>query len=190
MLERCENPQHPGYKDYGGRGITVCEEWHRFFPFYSWSLSNGYAEKLTIDRIDNGKGYNPNNCRWITQKKNSRNRRNNHLISWGGESLCISEWAERLGISPQALVDRLHSKSWSLEQALTLGKNGRPIKQPSFEKAIIQLTTDGSVIKEWESISKAAEALNIPNSNISRALKNKKYTARGFRWEYASGYKN
>lgn len=128
MLERCENPQHSGYEDYGGRGITVCEEWHKFFPFYSWSLINGYDNNLTIDRIDNDKGYSPNNCRWVSQKENSRNRRNNRVITFNGESLCIAAWAERLGITFQALADRLQSKGWTLEQALTTTKNGRSNK--------------------------------------------------------------
>lgn len=129
MHARCENPQRSGYEEYGGRGITVCEEWHKFFPFYCWSLSNGYADNLTIDRIDNDKGYSPDNCRWVSQKVNSRNRRNNRVITFNGESLCVSEWAERLGITFQALDDRLRSKGWTLEQALTTMKNGRTIQK-------------------------------------------------------------
>lgn len=186
MLGRCENPRHSGYKDYGGRGIVICEEWHNFFSFYAWSLSNGYADNLTIDRIDNDKGYNPSNCRWVSQKKNSRNRRNNHVVTFNGESLCVSEWAERLGMTASALGERLRSSAWSLEQALTIGKNGRVVKQPSFEKAVFQISKDGSILKKWDSITEASLALKIPNSNISRALKNKKYTACGFRWEYAN----
>lgn len=186
MLERCENPNLPGYEIYGGRGITVCKEWHSFFPFYSWALSNGYADDLTIDRIDNNQGYSPQNCRWVTPKTNARNRRSNHLVTFDGETLCVAEWAERLGITHQAMSDRLKSKYWDLRQALTIGKNERPVKQPSFEKAIIQISKDGSIIREWKSITEASEALNIPNSNVSRALKNSKYTARGFYWKYAS----
>lgn len=187
MLQRCENPQHSGYENYGKRGITVCEEWHKFFPFYSWALSNGYADNLTIDRINNDKGYSPDNCRWVTQKVNSRNRSCNHRITFNGETLCVSEWAERVGITHQAMMDRLNSKLWDLQQALTIGKNGRPIKQPSFEKAIIQISKDGTIIREWESITDASKILNIPNSNISRALNNSKYTAYGFYWKYTSG---
>jgi len=185
ILIRCENPRSSGYKNYGGRGITVCEEWHTFLPFYNWSLSNGYAEHLTIDRIDNDKGYSPENCRWITQKENSRNRGCNHLVTFNGQTLCISEWAEKAGITHQAMAERLKSKTWDLQQALTAGKNGRLIKQPSFEKAIVQISKDGTIINKWKSITEASKALNIPNSNISRALKNHKYTARDFYWEYA-----
>lgn len=185
MMERCENPHCSGYEDYGGRGITVCEEWHKFFPFYSWSIANGYDSNLTIDRVDNDRGYSPDNCRWVTQKVNSRNRRNNRRITFNGKTLCVSEWAELLGITHQALSERLSSKSWTLEQALTTKRSGRPIEQPSFKKTVIQLSQDGEVVKKWKSISNAAVTLNIPNSNISRALKNKKYTTRGFRWEYA-----
>lgn len=125
MIARCEKKEHTGYAGYGGRGINVCNEWHQFLPFYHWSLDNGYNDSLTIDRIDNDKGYSPENCRWVSPKANSRNRRNNHVIVFNGESLCIAEWAERLGISFQALDDRLHSDGWTLEQALTTTKYGR-----------------------------------------------------------------
>lgn len=184
MLSRCEDPLHAEYEAYGGRGINVCEEWHKFFPFYCWSLKNGYSDNLTIDRTNNDKGYSPDNCRWVSQKVNSRNRRNNHRVTFNGKTLCTSEWAENIGITPQALAERLTSKLWTLEEALTIGKNGRPTQQPSFKKAIVQMSRGGEMIKKWESISDASNSLNIPSSNISRALKNPQYTARGFYWKY------
>ena len=79
MKNRCLNTNHPHYKDYGGRGIGVCDEWmHDFQAFYEWAMANGYRDDLTIDRIDNNGNYEPSNCRWTTmavQRKNQRPRR-------------------------------------------------------------------------------------------------------------------
>lgn len=186
MLGRCENKQHVSYKFYGGRGITVCEVWKTFQPFYEWAIANGYADNLTIDRINNNEGYSPSNCRWVTAKTNERNRNNNRRITLNGETRCVSDWAERLGISPQALTERLDSGAWTVEEALTFGKNGRPVKQPLFKKAVIQISKNGEFVQRWDSIGDAASALNIPASNISRALTKSFYTARGYCWRYAN----
>ena len=94
MLNRCINQNIVNYKNYGGRGIIVCQEWQDdFMSFYNWSVANGYTNDLTIDRIDNNKGYSPDNCRWATRKEQCNNFRKNTFITYNNETKTISEWA-------------------------------------------------------------------------------------------------
>ena len=76
MKQRCYYKNHTGYPNYGGRGITVCDEWQRLKGFRDWALSNGYADNLTLDRINNDLGYSPDNCRWVTPREQCKNKRN------------------------------------------------------------------------------------------------------------------
>lgn len=99
MKSRCENKNREKYKDYGARGITVCEEWHTASVFVKWALDNGYKAGLQLDRIDNNAGYSPQNCRWVTPKENSRNRRNAKMLTLNGETKCVAEWCETIGVS-------------------------------------------------------------------------------------------
>jgi len=107
MKQRCANPKHIAYKNYGGRGITVCNEWQIFEPFYKWALANGYRDELTIDRIDNDKGYSPDNCQWLTEKEQGQNKRNNRMICINGETNTVAEWARRTGIKENTLRWRI-----------------------------------------------------------------------------------
>ena len=101
MMERCYNPSNASYKNYGGRGITVCEEWHILENFAKWAYESGFSEScgLTIDRIDVNGNYEPSNCRWADMKMQSRNRRNNRFVSYMGESKTVAEWAELSGVN-------------------------------------------------------------------------------------------
>jgi hypothetical protein len=119
MIDRCENNKHVHYKDYGGRGIEVCREWHDLLVFKNWADTNGYSDNLTIDRIDNSKGYNPNNCQWTTQKEQVRNTRRNRFVTYCGQTKCVSEWAEILKINTSVLWNRLFLHGWTIERAFT-----------------------------------------------------------------------
>lgn len=119
MKSRCENPKHIGFKDYGGRGISVCEEWRDdFLQFYEWAVGHGYADGLTIDRIDNEKGYSPENCRWVTRAFQNAHKRNNHLIEFSGQIHTLAEWARLTGIDHTVILDRL-KHGWQIARALT-----------------------------------------------------------------------
>lgn len=120
ILDRCYNKNHKYYYNYGGRGITVCEEWlNDPISFYNWAINNGYKEGLSIDRIDNNGNYEPSNCRWVTRKEQERNKRNNKNFTWRGETHCIQEWCELLGFTRDCLYNRLVRAKWNIERALT-----------------------------------------------------------------------
>lgn len=117
FLRRCNYNKDINYKNYGGRGIRVCDKWlgtEGYNNFKEWALKNGYKDDLTIDRIDSDGWYCPENCRWATKKQQGRNTRTNHNIFWNNESHCISEWAEILGINPRTLRSRI-GRGWDLD---------------------------------------------------------------------------
>lgn len=120
---RCLNKNDDAYRHYGGRGITICNDWLDFIPFYNWAITNGYNEKLTIDRIDVNKGYYPENCRWATRKQQSNNTRITKRINYNGTIKTLSEWSDELCINPDTLYSRIFRWNWSIERAFTTPTN-------------------------------------------------------------------
>ena len=117
MKARCISPVATDYSQYGGRGITVCERWMQFPAFLE---DMGLRpDGTSIDRIDNSKGYYKENCRWAIRKQQQRNMRSNRMVTFRGETLCIAEWAERLGMSHATLYCRIVKHGWDLERAMT-----------------------------------------------------------------------
>lgn len=117
---RCLNKNNPTYKNYGGRGITVCQEWlDDFMNFYNWAIENGYEDKLTIDRIDNNGNYEPNNCRWVTPKVQSNNVRTNLIYEFNGKSHTLTEWCELYKMPYKTVYRRIKTSNLSFEQAIT-----------------------------------------------------------------------
>ncbi len=115
MKDRCGNPNNP---HYGGRGITVCDEWQSDFEaFYRWAISNGYKNDLTIDRIDNDGNYEPSNCRWVTGKQNSNNKSNNKKYEYEGQEYTIPELSRMTGINASTIRSRLKA-GWSIARAI------------------------------------------------------------------------
>jgi hypothetical protein len=121
MKQRCNNPNSFEFYLYGGRGITVCEEWNNDFEAFSnWALGNGYSPELSIDRIDNSKGYSPDNCRWVDNVTQCRNRRSNHLLTFNGQTKTMKEWSEETGVDYPTLQARINELGWSVEHSLTI----------------------------------------------------------------------
>lgn len=124
MKRRCHNESDPKYPQYGMRGIVVCDEWRASYEaFRDWSVAHGYDDGLTIDRIDNEKGYDPDNCRWTTAIVQANNRRSTFFVAHDGKDLPLSEWARLTGIKYHTLYARLAS-GWSVGKAFTTQARG------------------------------------------------------------------
>lgn len=118
MKTRCNNPQSKRYKDYGERGIHVCDMWvNDFVAFHEWAISNGYSDDLTIDRINVNGDYTPENCRWITLAEQNINKRNNVFLTYNGITQTLSWWANELNVY-KSTIGRRHKKGWSDEECL------------------------------------------------------------------------
>lgn len=119
MKCRCNTASSGSYERYGSKGVKVCKEWeNNFYAFYNWSLANGYADGLTIDRIDSDGDYEPSNCRWVDYVLQANNRKTNVRLCYNGESHTIAEWSNLLNISRNVLYNR-KKKGWSDEKTLT-----------------------------------------------------------------------
>lgn len=119
MMDRCHNISSTNSKNYGKRGISLCEEWRADFnSFYSWAIASGWKQGLQIDRIDNDGNYEPKNCRWVTAKENTNNKRNNHRITIDGVSKTITQWAEENNITPTVIWHRIKELGWSAKEAV------------------------------------------------------------------------
>ncbi len=104
MKARCMNPKSISYKRYGGRGVTICQEWLVFENFHKWAIDNGYEDGKTIDRIDNDKNYTPDNCRWIDSSENRLRQRRYNLLTVNGETLPLTSFARKIGVSRYTLT--------------------------------------------------------------------------------------
>lgn len=119
MKRRCFCPTNKKYKNYGARGIGMCDEWRKSFEtFYEWAQNNGYEAGLTIERVDVNEGYFPGNCTWIRLEAQATNKTNNKMITYNGVTLCLQQWQRKTGIRRETISHRL-KMGWSVERALT-----------------------------------------------------------------------
>lgn len=171
MIQRCTNPKNQKYYRYGGRGITVCEEWRKFENFYNWSIENGYDESLnakqcTIDRKDNDGDYCPENCRWTTSSVQSGNRSDNVYLTFNGETHSSPEWEKIVGI-PSKVISGRKRKGWTDEKCLTT-----PVRE-NYKKVICD-----NII--YSSITECAKKYNVSYTTMSGWLRNKKWMPKYF----------
>lgn len=126
MKDRCYNPKNSHYKSYGERGISLCDDWNNdFVSFYMWAINSGYREGLSIDRIDNEKGYSPDNCKWSTDIEQANNKRKNKFITFNGKSKTLAQWCREFGLNYHSVQSRLNN-GWSIEKAFTTPRLREP----------------------------------------------------------------
>lgn len=144
MHDRCCRKTDSQYKYYGGRGIKICDEWvNDFLSFYEWSMSNGYSDNLSIDRIDVNGDYSPDNCRWADQLQQANNKRNNIVIEIDGVKKTLPEWARQLGTSKELAYTRI-ANGWNQKDAVTK----KPKKTRMYEYDGVKHTS-----QEWAEIT-------------------------------------
>jgi hypothetical protein len=162
-------PTAVNFERYGGRGITICDEWLTHpAAFYAWALKSGCADNLTIDRIDNNKGYSPENCRWVTVKEQANNRRSNISIAYKGRTQTLKQWCEELGPQYVPTYKRIVLRHWDVERAfnttgnpylrnITYKGKTQPLKTWCRELGLPYLTVYHRLGKLHWSIEKAFE---------------------------------
>ena len=180
MRNRCRNPKDRNFPRYGGKGISVCDEWQDFRNFYKWSQQTGYKEGLTLDRIDPLGNYEPINCRWITIQEQQRNRSNNVRLQHDGMNLTIAEWCERLNFPYSTAKSRYYRKVWKTGSATFDDVFSRKLNYRSHR--IAQYTQSGELVKIWDKMADARRAGF--GGNISYCCQGKLSKAHDFVWRY------
>lgn len=121
MKRRCKDPNRGDFKHYGGRGIAVCERWEKDFRHFWEDMKCPAPAGMSIERIDNSKGYGPDNCRWATRAEQGRNQRSNVMLTHEGKTQIATDWAKELGIPWQTIFSRI-ARGMPVDKVLTVGK--------------------------------------------------------------------
>lgn len=171
MIQRCTNQNVKNYNNYGGRGITVCDEWLSYEGFCK-DMKEFYKEKLSLDRIDNSKGYSKYNCKWSTSLEQGNNKRNNKVMQYNGKPYTLSNLSRKLNVNMATMRLRLLNGMTTEEAILFTNK-----------KAIIQCDINGNELNEFQSVMDAKRKLGINQSNILSVINGLRQTAGGFKWK-------
>ena len=169
---RCGNKNSKIYRYYGGKGVTLCEEWHDFMNFYNWAMGNGYADDLTIDRIDLNGNYEPSNCRWVDKYTQMNNMSTNKYYMYNGEKMTVPQISRATGVPAYVLQFRLDKLGYSLDKAVN-----KPIAYRKNNNRGVKLTMNGvsKPLSHWAKEYGIREAtlygrIYYRNWDIERAL--------------------
>lgn len=136
MKSRCYNPKATRFNCYGGKGVSVCDEWRNSFQiFHDWAVANGYSDNLSIDRIDGNGNYEPGNCRWVQPEIQSNNLSVNRRITCNGTTRTLAEWSVITGINRRTIAARLDLRGWTIEQALMIPVRKKAVRH-GFRKEL------------------------------------------------------
>lgn len=181
MKKRCNTVTDKAYKNYGGRGIKICKEWNdNFVSFYNWAMSNGYDDRLTIERIDVNKGYNPQNCCWIPLSEQAKNeRRTVRMYNGIGMECCAFEVAKKHGI-PVATMHKRIREGWEVDRACTI-----PVEHGRNKKEVEQCDSiTKQVICTYESLKEAERKTGFISTTIRAKCNNGGGIYKGYFWRY------
>lgn len=182
MKGRCYCKSRKEYKNYGGRGITVCEEWlHDFQAFYDWSMSNGYRDDLTIDRVEVNGNYEPSNCRWITNEEQQNNRQDSKLIEYNGTTQTLAQWASEYNMCYKTLQKRIDK--WGVEKAFSEPLKSRKMCGIENPRAHAVMCIETGEI--FPTINLAMKSKNIGTNGITACCKGRAKTCGGYHWRYS-----
>jgi hypothetical protein len=168
MKKRCLKKSCSDYENYGGRGITICDEWIDYVNFRNWSLLNGYKDNLSIDRINNDKGYNPNNCRWATRKEQMNNTRRNHRFEINNEKLTVTEIAKKCNKNTSVISTRIKQGYRNEELLKPYIYTGNP------KYKYILINSEGKKYENTINIIKFCEKNNIKYRSLMSAFNKKR----------------
>lgn len=152
IKKRCNNPNSPRYKDYGGRGIKVCDEWTNLVNgwdnFVDWAYANGYNDTLTIERKDVNGDYCPENCCWVTRKAQASNKRETRWIVYKGECVQLRALCERIGLRYYTIYDRIYKSGWPVEKAIeTKSQQEDSLRSKCKERGLNYITVRDRIVK-------------------------------------------
>lgn len=170
MKQRCQNPKCSAYRNYGARGISVCNEWQNFEPFCEWALSNGYENGLDLDRIDNAGNYEPTNCRWASRKENINNRRKTLYFTVNGQTKCRTEWEEKL-LLPNGILKEwsvTHGKEYTEQRLIDIVANGYTEKDFGYSHRRKVLHKETGMV--FDSLRAAAKHFGFRPNNLCKAI--------------------
>lgn len=180
MIYRCSNPLNKSYKHYGGRGITVCDEWQEFKAFYDWAIESGYKKGLSIDRINNDGNYEPSNCRWVTKDEQFLNRRNTIRIDYNGEKVPLKKLCDQNNMNYSCVYTRYCT---FMKKTGKVSYDNLFVPYHNKIRKIGQYTKNGELVKIWLGVTEIIKA-GAGNGNVTNCCRGKKESYRGFIWKY------